>query len=363
MTQSIIRLTKKDLTGGGPHAALSDPEGIGAISPEKRAALESNPLSSSPDDPVTFLGVDDDTIVGRIDVIKAAVEIRGESIPIYWGSSLYVSEDHRKGGMGLNLLLQMQGMREVLGVSAVSQAAYPLYLKLGWTDFSFPRLMVINRSKAVLERFLRNALLAGAASKLVDGGLWIQRRLIALAARRGYRIREFSRAPQELDAILHSPKPYSTHRSAAWLDWVVSNQQSKLPKDRQSLFGVLDGSDKLIGYFLLKQRFFASASRHGYKNLLLCSLQEWRSLVPGALTTFDFLAFATRLMEEWDADALEIGVPDLDEAARLRKFGFVQIGTHKLLLRHHAKIKLSKAEFTNRKSWRYSAADGDSFIS
>src|SRR5262249_53679295 len=137
----------------------------------------------------------------------------------------------------------------------------------------------------------------------------------------------------------------------------------KDPKDRQSLFGVLDASDKLSGYFLLKQRFFASASQDGYKNLLLCSLQEWRSLVPGALTAFDFVAFATRVMEKWGADALEICVPALDEASRLKKLGFIQVGTHKLLIRHQSKTGLSKLEFGKRKSWRLSAADGDAFIS
>ena len=157
--------------------------------------------------------------------------------------------------------------------------------------------------------------------------------------------------------------PCSTHRSAAWLDWAARSKLSNLPKDRQSLFGVLDRSDQLVGYFLLRRRFFASASQEGYKNLLLCSLQEWRSFAPDALTTFDFLALATRLMEEWDADALEICVPDLDEAARLKRLGFMQVGTHKLLFRHHATTKLSKLEFSNRKSWRYSAADGDGFIS
>ena len=360
---SIQVIHLADLVDESYRKGFDDPEKIANITPQKIAALQSNPFSHSPDDPVCLLGLSGRRVIGRLDLFLGEFLVDGISVPAIWGSYLFVSPEQRKGGMGLSLILKMQSLAQAVGVCGVSQMVYPIYKNLRWLDFTMPRFILIRRSRSVVNRYCGYGVHSTILAAGVDAVLWTQRRALRLLARTGIKARSIASAPTEWDKYLRPSARVAPQRSAAWINWAIQNGLSDDPLAKQGLFEVSDGSGRALGYFLIKQRFHSTASQQGFKDLLLCSLQDWAAFEPGRIATTDFVFQAMLVLEQWGGDALEVCLPNSADGGRLRKYGFFSAGQLHLLVKPARGSILSKEEFHDHTNWRIAPADGDNFLS
>ncbi|MBA2707335.1 MAG: hypothetical protein H0U59_05980, partial [Gemmatimonadaceae bacterium] len=172
VTLHVVR--KSDLRGAAP-SHWNDPHNLGAFTPEKRSALLSNPLSRGDDDPVQILGFQDNTVIGKIDLIAGELLVSGKPIPVFWTSAYFVPEENRHTLVGVMIVLKMHQLHHAIAACGVSQMALPIFQKLKWLDFTQPRFMLIRRSRAVVEKYLGTGAAGKVASKVVDAGLVLHR--------------------------------------------------------------------------------------------------------------------------------------------------------------------------------------------
>src|SRR4029079_17768485 len=88
---TIHPVSNGDLRAARGLDGFDDPSGLTAIAPEKRSALLSNPALGADDEPARLFATVDSVVVGRIDLLADTIDTPDGQIPIFWGSSLFVS--------------------------------------------------------------------------------------------------------------------------------------------------------------------------------------------------------------------------------------------------------------------------------
>ena len=163
--------------------------------------------------------------------------------------------------------------------------ARPVYERLGYFDLSLPRHVLIRRTGSLVEPRLGTGALgrtAAAAGDFVAGG---HRRLLGLASRargRGLGLEHRETFPAELEPrLLEQPAPFSMHRSAAWIDWVV--RESFTDAHRRALYVVTTSGGEPVAYVLLKARVYSSVTKWNLERFNLGSVVDWRIFEPKAV--------------------------------------------------------------------------------
>src|SRR5258706_2447146 len=160
---AIHLIRKRSLVSGEPLHTFEDPDGVVAITPEKRRTLLENPLSVDADDPVQIVGTRGNRVGGRMDLIAGRLDVDGQSVPCLWASTLYVPPEFRQSLLGVTMVLKMQQIHDVLGVCGVSQMALPLYQKLKWRGLPLAPPIPPPGGRAVLGAELGAAPVPGSA--------------------------------------------------------------------------------------------------------------------------------------------------------------------------------------------------------
>lgn len=358
-------ICKSDLRTGSYLRHWEDPEQLAPMSPGKQEALLENPLSRHDTDVVQLIGTYGNRVIGRVDLIRGELVVEGCPTPVYYGSSLFVPENFRSTGMGFTLFRRMQAMAPTVAVCGISQMVYPLYQCFHWVDFELPRYILILRSFPVVERYLGCGLHSQVVSLGVDAGLAIHRVLALSTHRRlrGLEVAQAVAADEGLNQLLaQDPPAAGGHRSAAWLNWVLQHTFRNDPRDRQGLYLVRDRVGEVVGYFLLKVRFYAVASQHHLKNLLLGSLQDWLIFDPARLTFRQLLIQAVGILCNAGVHAVEVCGPDPTGSMSLRALGFLRVGSLRFLFKPNAGSLLTDRRFHQQIAWRLRPAEGDNFF-
>src|SRR4051812_32039289 len=98
-------LRKGDIRSAAP-PSWNDPHKLAGFTEPKRAALLNNPLSRSDDDPVQILGLQGDTVIGKIDLIAGELLASNQPVPILWTSAYFVPEEFRHSMVGIMIVLK-----------------------------------------------------------------------------------------------------------------------------------------------------------------------------------------------------------------------------------------------------------------
>lgn len=318
-----------------------DPDHIAELPPEKRRAWLDNPLRRDDQDPVQIIGTAGGRVIGKLDLLTGEAAIDGRREPMLWTSELYVQEEFRKTLMGVSLILKMQSFRQTLGACGVSKMALPLFEKLKWRDFPMRRYLALRRSRSVVEQRLGTGWKAKIATVLVDAGLLLHRGAIAVCARLGTLGLECRpldcndpASAAELDAAFDAWQPPARfHRSARWVQWVLQNSLNDNPRNHRAAFGVRGPDGKLIAYFLIRDRFYETATHRGFKNLALGSLIDWAVFDPARVSLKQILLLAMQALARRGVDAIEICLPDEPGSPHLRRWGLVAVGELHLLVK------------------------------
>jgi hypothetical protein len=282
-----------------------------------------------------------------------------------WTSAFYVPEQFRNTLVGVMIVLKMQTLHRTIGACGVSQMALPVFQKLKWLDFKQPRFMLMRRSRALVERYLGSGLKGAVATKAADAGLLVHRAALSgfTALRtRGLTAQSAAQMPAELDAKLReTTRPVAVLRSAAWINWLLTESFERDPTLRKGLYLVRGAAGDVAGYFLLKMRLFETASHRGFKNVVMGSMLDWMSYDRERLTESLIALLAIRELGKWQADAVEICTDDPAMQKSLRRLGFLRVGELHTLVRSVKPDALCE-RYPDQKDWRLRPADGDNFF-
>jgi hypothetical protein len=357
---------KRDLAAGGYHRDWDDRQRIAALSPGKRQAILGNPLSRSDNDPVQLVGLRDNRVIGRLDLIAGEVVADGNTVPMLWTSSLFVPPEERSSLMGVMLVLKMQQLSPVVGACSISRQALPIFERLKWLDLPMRRYLLLRRSRAVIEHYAGPGIGGKTLSALADAGLLLHRGvlrpLIALRVS-GLRMEPCARFPPELAPQLADREgPAQFHRSTEWMNWLLNHHFEHHPHNRAGLFLIRDRTDKPVAHVLLKAHFHKSATHRGFKDVLLGSLQDWKLYNPDAVSPSQLALLAVRQLLRWKVDVVELCLPRNWRGPDPRGWGFVPMGHLHCMVRAAPKTPLADRRFNDASAWNVRPAEGDNFF-
>jgi hypothetical protein len=357
---------RHELEAGEIYRQWDDPKQLARPTAQKRAAILSNPFSG-PDDPAQIIGLIGNRVVGRMDLLPGQLSLRGAPTRILYASMLFVEEEFRHTGIGLMILMKIAALNPIVGACGISQMIAPVYEKLRWTNFALPRMVLVRRSRAVIETKIKSKLLARIVAAVVDTGLALQRLVLwtILAVRaRGLRLEEAPTMPAAFEDLL---KPRSDEiapiHSIAWYNWLLANRFDDSPKLRRRLMIVSDWANKPVAFFLVRSRFYESATQRQLRNITFGSVQDWKIFEPGAISLFMLVVLAVKTLCKDCSDAVEIPTFEPGLMVSLKRFVFLQVGSLNFLFRGAPGSALADKSLHDPSLWSIKPADGDNFFS
>lgn len=294
----------------------------------KQSSLCNNPFVKEIDC-CRLVAFDDDVEIGRVDVIPLQILGYNKVYHVCGGSTLYVKPNFRGRGAATKLTLERLELSsdKIAIASGLSNMSFQLFKKLGFVTFSFPRMILLKKSRSVLERHIKGAILR-VTSKIIDFFLSLQKRILKFFSiwnKKRILIEEISKASDDIVNIVKEDKhPFKENHTKEWFDWVLNNPFSDVEHSKQHLFHIIING-KVQGFFMTKERFHEQASHRGFKNIILGSVIEW-----GVSSDSDIsekqVCMAAVLSFGKHVDAVEICSNDKQICKSLRKCGLRMVG-------------------------------------
>jgi GNAT superfamily N-acetyltransferase len=357
----IVRLS--DLRAETIYQRWEGGDAIGRMSPPRRETFLTNPLSRGDDDPVQAIVTIENRAVARFDMFVGEIAVRKEPVTVMWGSDLFVDPAFRKRGLGLMVSKGLQDIHPVAAVCGVSARSRPIFWKLEWTDFQMPRHLAIRRSRPIVEKYLRIPPVAAVAAAVLDAGMAAHRFVARARRRSGLVLEPLQSMPTEMDDLLAPRDDRATaHRSAAWINWLMTHAFEGDPDQKRGLFLVKDGAGEPVAYFLTKSRFYREASQHQIQNIVIGSLLDWRIFDERRVGTFDIAMFAMETLLAGGVDAAEVCMPDPEASRRLSQLGFPKAGSLNLMFKAAPGSALADPEYHHPEGWSMRPAEGDNIF-
>lgn len=357
---TIALVTKAEFRTDTTYSKWSDPSGVLKTHDARRQVMLNNPLSENESDPMQLVGLQGNEVIGTILVIPGRLLVEGQEHRFCWGSNFYVSPAGRASMIALKLVKEFQNLCETVGICGVSQSGYPIYTKFGWTDFQMPRHILLRRSRSVLEQKLGGKTAGRALAPAVDLALlaynaWVLRSGNDISAQ------VTETVPDEVAERVACDSDTFLPRSSAVLRWQTSGGIEASPRDR-NLFLTVRAKNDVAGYALIKMRFLKVASAHGFKDVLLGSLQDWRVFHPALITYRDVVVSACRELTARGVDAVEVCGSNREEEGYLKAMRLPRIGEVHLMWRAAPGTALDDPRFRDRERWMIRVGDDDAFM-
>jgi GNAT superfamily N-acetyltransferase len=322
-----------------------------------------NPCGISDEDPIQVIAVLDDVIVGRINMLKGQMLYRGQNINMQWASGYKVDADRRGKGIGKALLTRMEECGDVFGAIGASRYSFPIFEKFGWHCRSARRLLIVKRSLSIVQRNVKARVLAVPISKVLDACMGIHRGLLSAFHPRPHQcqVREVDVVPDHAfpcDAAKSGGNILTFPRNPDWLRWLISHTHCR-DGDWRRQYVVADASGACLGYFLVSTTFHEVASRHGYKNLRLCTVKDWQAIDGRPESNRLIAILAVQEAMKADVDVVELCTADDRLATELKRCGAVTKGAMPLHIKQRGGGTLPLAATGIESTWDFRAADGD----
>ena len=303
------------------------------ISPCYRQALLSNPFCHSAEVPCQKVGYINGKIGGTEIQFPLNISVDGTIVLAGSGSLTQVDEWARSSGLGLAISdvdCRDDAYNCFLGEGAgLSQIAVKVHRFIGYTVFEYPRLIMLLKSRAVVEMKLKGVL-GTLVSCIADACIWIYAKIICILARCfGGHTKVMKVEPSkevELETLA-SIASEGTHRffevhDAQWFRWVLTNSFSE--QGSAVAYLVYDG-DVPIGFFMVKKRFHEQASHRGFKNVWLGSVVEW-GCKSGCEKKLMWKIVSWAMNAREDLDAVEFAAQEPYVQKFLRRLGWQHVG-------------------------------------
>ena len=360
-------VTRKDLFINYPMDAWDDSELNGLLSPEKIKAILNNPIKLDDNAPVQIIALYGNKLIGRIDILNGEVSVNSTQETILWLSSWVVSPAYRHMGAGILMIFHLQNLGYTLGSCNVSQMAYPIYKKLKWHEFELSRLILVQKSQSILNRYIGSWKFMKIIEKIFDSLFLFQKIIIKniMRIRSNHLIvSPFSEGDLNDFSIALSADSVesSFHRSVEWIKWLLDSNYANSSIFKKDVFIVRDRDNKLAGYFLIKQTFYDVASQKGLKNLMLASIQDWKVFDKSMINEFDLIILSINQIFKWNADAIEVCSNNARLLLALRWIGLIRAGKLSIFIKPSRKSTLSFKNSSLQTILNVRPVEGDNFF-
>lgn len=312
------------------YMGLADPYGILALTEQKRRAFRNNP----------FLDVWNlySQQVMHADGVAFACEFQYplllrtpiDTRVILGGSTTFVAKEYRKTGAGLAFGPNRNAKAPGMGSSgsSMSQMMVKVLRLLKVNLMEMPRYVCLFRSRSVIEMVMPKQL-ARLVSCCVDIPIHIYYK--GLKCLESFRNREYDFRTitvdntEALDAIAtliaRDPHLFSEVHDVRWLHWMMTESFEGDPLSLTAIYK----NDELVGFYMIKKRFYKKASGRGFRNVWLRSVMEWQTIESAAHQLPWFLLHAI-ISNRKGLDASEIGIDDAVVGRFLRCCGARKVG-------------------------------------
>jgi hypothetical protein len=366
----IYKRSLNEVSLGTMNREVSDPDSILVLPVAKVAALVANPVGGGIDSVAQLVGLCGGRVVGQHSLLRlrlCADDARYETI---CGSGLFLAEGFRNTFLGVKLIAQPADSSSdgiVIGCG-LSQQAIKVYRGLRFLDFQMPRLLLLCRSRAVVEKLPLPRLLQRFVILSADLCLHIQRVLLSALAHwrsRGFHIEQIDVIPDDIAGIMAGDRHrFRFERPREWFQWQLDRRFSDHPSARNRFWIIRDQTGTAVGFFAGKLRFHASASQRDFRNVVLGSVTEWQTCNSNRLSHASLILFCTLALAREGADAVEICSDDHAVISQMQHLGMIRLGELNFVLSAKQNSPLRKhAGFDQQSNWRLRPADGDNGLS
>jgi hypothetical protein len=319
-----------------------------------------------PDDVAAVVAVRGGLRIGRFGFLPGRMTIFDEQVPIVWGSSWsFDAADSNRAAAGL-LLFRALHVAGNLGAWGISRVAFPIYQAAKFDVLTFTRRVFPLRILPVLRKQLSNEAVAraiavpanlalrGLSKVVVEVPKWLTREVVVEAV---------PRFDEEIDVIdkdlMKRVGFIHGHEEINWAlkhPWYGEQERFRfVPLTARSR-----GTGELLGYGLMRVRYFPVASADGYREVTLASLVHFS--VRGNAKAAGLALFATMLEHARAAcaDIFECCAPDGILATLCDRFGMIRAGEMrvgvKFSLANQARLK---QQGVSLKDFAFQIGEGD----
>lgn len=367
MNKQIHKRTFADLSVQGLDG-LRDEHGILNFSPRMIEAFRTDPFARS-EDVVQIVGSVDGVAAGSVFSLPLEVRIGKTIHRTAAGCAMTVVEKFRNTQFGLKLPVSRLGATAEKFMIGCSQSQMMIKVSefIGSTIFYSPRLIMLFKSRAVVEMRLRG-LLGKLVQVLVDCGLrcyWRLAKMCVRGALKDYEMVSVTAADAEgirvVADIIRGETPLCGEvHDERWIKWHLS---ASFSENGPLSLTVLRKNGNPVAFYMTKRRFYGQASHRGFKNVWLGSVVEWGALPEYAGVVRPMLMMAAALLMG-QCDAVELVATELKTEQYFRKCGWCHVGDSNYVFKIADGSVLAGNEVMHkRESWRLRPAMGDNGMS
>lgn len=333
--------------------------GCHLISREKLNILQGNPIKID-HSAIQILACHNSQIVGSGIQFPTKLLIDNHEVIGLTCSSLSVDKLYRKQGIAskIHKLRMTYSPSGTIFIGSISQMQLNIMARLNATIFFSRRFIFLKKSRAIIEsishgkdfRFFR--LVFDFVLKCQSFGLNLFTKILN---RSRFNIQKMLEATDAYDAIFRADNHrFKECHDKRWINWMLrSNPQN-------SLYYIKQGPE-IVGFFVIKDTFYAQASHRGYKNIKLRSIVEWGAINKTLLSDFKICLLALSL--PGDVEAVELCPFDDKISRRLFFLGLVPKGKANVVLRFSEDSQLQVVKgIRDASNWRLRPAAGDNII-
>ena len=317
--------------------------------------------------PIFKLGMVEGRVGGSSYIFPVGVSADSITIPAASGCQLNVDSWARGSGLGFGLCDFSEdrddGAHDVFEGAAMSQIAVKVHRFMGYRIFEYPRLIMLLKSRSVVEMKIKNWL-AKPVSWILDGCICLYSLIVSfigMVLTSGIKVVDVDASNDaQLSSLGQMTKSdairFSEVHDAGWFKWVLNNSFSK---DGPAKAAFIYKKDKPVGFFMVKERFHEQASHRGFKNVWLGSVIEWGSL-PGYETKLLWRIVLWAMKRRKQLDAVEFPVYEEFAQNFLRRLGWQHVGDANFCYRVRPGSPFKEPEgMANPANWRLRAGMGD----
>lgn len=354
-------------------AALNNSQGGDIKIPEHLQAakthidsIKANPLLYD-NCPIFKIGIVDGRVGGSSYMFPMGLYAEGINVLSASGCQLNVDSWARGSGLGFGLCDfaedRRDGEHDVFEGAGMSQIAVKVHRFMGYRIFEYPRLIMLLKSRAVVEMKIKNWL-AKPVSWIIDGCIWIYSLIVSFIGRFktvGVKVFDVDVCDDAQLSILGQMTEvegtrFSEVHDARWFKWVLNNSFSK---DGPARAYLTYKKDKPVGFFMVKERFHEQASHRGFKNVWLGSVIEWGCL-PGYENKLLWRIVLWSLKRRKKLDAVEFPAYERFVQKFLRRLGWQHVGDANFCYRVRSNSSFKEPEgMNNPDNWRLRPGMGD----
>lgn len=331
------------------------------------SCLQANPFVVSAESPAYKIGIVDGRVGGTAYIFPTRILSDGKEVLSASGSELKVEAWARHSGLGFGMCDFDPDMRDgnhvIFEGGCISQIAVKVHRFMGYRIFEYPRLVMLLKSRAVVEMKIKNWL-AKPISWILDGCIWIYSHIISFVGRVrtiDVKVVDVNASDDVQLSILGKMTETTGTRFAEvhnekWFRWVLSNSYSS---DGPAKAYLMFKKDKPIGFFMAKERFHEQASHRGFKNVWLGSVIEWECL-PRYENKLLWGIILWVMKQRKKLDAVEFPVYEEFAKKFLRRLGWQHVGDANFCYRIRPNSSFKEPEGMNDPAnWRLRPGMGD----